>query len=85
MLVPLYFAVRQGLHAETGPELQNALRQSYDQLRQIPTAMTQGLPTTLNASGQQQLDALDKLRQGGLINQDAYDIARQRIFDDFSL
>jgi hypothetical protein len=85
MLAPLYVAVRQGVRGETGPELQNALQQSYNQLRQMPTAMTQGGPTTLNASGQQQLDALDKLRQQGLISSDAYEIAKQKIFDDFSL
>jgi hypothetical protein len=84
MLAPLFVAVRQGVRGETGPELQNALQQSYDQLRQMPTAMTQSVPTTLNASGQQQLDALDKLRQQGLITQDAYEIAKQKIVDDFS-
>jgi hypothetical protein len=85
MLAPLFVALRQGLQGETGPELQNALQQSYNQLRQMPNAMTQAIPTTLNASGQQQLEALDKLRQQGLISQDAYEIAKQTIFDDFSL
>jgi hypothetical protein len=85
MLVPLFVAVRQGLQGETGSELQTALQQSYNQLRQMPTAMTQAAPTTLNVSGQQQLEALNTLRQRGLISQDAYEIAKQKIFDDFSL
>ncbi|MEO8612535.1 MAG: hypothetical protein ABI690_31855 [Chloroflexota bacterium] len=85
MFVPLYIAVRRGLRGETSPELQAALQQSYDQFRQIPTAMTQTNTSSLSASGKQQLDALDKLRQGGLISTDAYETARQHIFDHFSL
>lgn len=88
MLVPLFIAVRQGMRGETSPELQAALQQSLNQIRQTPTAMTQAASstasTTLNASGKQQLDALDNLRQHGLISQDAYEIAKQHIFDNFS-
>jgi hypothetical protein len=84
MLVPFYFTVRQGMRGETGPEMQSALQQSYKQLSQIPAAMTQGGDPTLNASGQQQLDALDKLRQQGLINAEAYEIAKQIIYEGFS-
>jgi hypothetical protein len=90
MLGPFLIMLRKGMRGESGPELQAVLQQSYDQLRQIPTAMTQdssptAVSTTLNASGKQQLEALDKLRQQGLIPQDAYETARQRIFDNFSV
>ncbi len=89
MLGPFLIMLRKGLRGETGPELQAVLQQSYDQLRQIPTAMTQDSSPTavsaaLNASGKQQLEALDNLRQQGLISPDAYEIAKQRIFDNFS-
>lgn len=84
MFAPLSVAVRQGLRGETGVELQAALQQSHDQLRQIPSAMTQGDATALNASGKQQLEALDKVRQQGLINQEAYEVAKKHIFDNFS-
>lgn len=72
MLAPLFVAFRQVVNGNLGDDLQ----QSYNQM---PSAMT-----TLNASGQEQLAALDKLRQQGLISQDAYTIAKQRIFDNFS-
>jgi hypothetical protein len=86
MLAPLYVAVRQGIRGETGPEMQAALQQSYEQLRQVPSVMIQSDPnaSALNASGKQQLEALDKLHQQGLINQEAYEVAKKRIFDDFS-
>jgi hypothetical protein len=89
MLGPFLIAMRKLMRSESGPQLQAAFQQSYDQLRQIPTAMTQdssptAVSTMLNASGQQQLEALDKLRQQGLISQDAYETARQSIFDHFS-
>ena len=45
--------------------------------------MAQTSPTTLTVSGQQQLAALDKLRQQGLITPDAYARAKQKLFDDF--
>jgi hypothetical protein len=54
------------------------------QMRQIPDAMTGRDPTTLSASGQQQLEALEKLRQQGLITPEAYESARKQIFDSFS-
>lgn len=84
MLAPLAVAVRQGMRGETGVELQAALKQSAEQLRQMPSAMTQGDAAALNASGKQQLESLDKLRQQGLINQEAYEAARKQIFDHFS-
>jgi hypothetical protein len=91
MLAPFLIAMRKLMRSESGPQLQAAFQQSYDQIRQIPMAMTQdssqvavSASATLNASGKQQLNALDKLRQQGLINQDAYEIAKQRIFDNFS-
>lgn len=91
MLAPLFVAVRQGMRGETGSELQTALQQGFDHLRQsqssMTSAMTQGDPTAttaLNASGQQQLDALNKLREQGTISQEAYEVARKRIFDNFS-
>lgn len=83
MLAPLFVAVRQGLNGETSPELQNALNQSYQQLRQMPSAMSQTSPTSLSASGATQLESLEKLRAQGLINQDAYESAKQKIFDEF--
>lgn len=90
MFGPFLITLRKGMRGESGPELQAVIQQSYDQLRQIPKAMKQdssptAVSTTLNASGKQQLEALEKLRQQGLISPDAYETARQRIFDNFSL
>ncbi len=84
LLAPFLIAVRQGMLGQTGPAVQAALQQGYQQLRELPTEMARSTPTTLNASGQQQLAALDKLRQQGLITQAAYDSAKQKLFDDFS-
>lgn len=89
MLAPLAVAVRQGMRGETGVELQAVLKHSAEQMRQMPSAMSQGdaaaLNTTaLNASGKQQLEGLEKLRQQGLINQEAYEAAKKQIFDHFS-
>jgi hypothetical protein len=89
MLGPLFVAVRQGMRGETSPELQAVLKQSYEQLRQVPTAMTQSGSATVSTagtqqSGTQQLEALDKLRQLGLISPEAYEIAKQQIIDNSS-
>lgn len=84
MLAPLFIAVRRGVRGESGPEVQAALQHSYEQMRQLPTELAQSTPTMLNASGQQQLAALDKLREQGFITQEAYESARKQIFDNFS-
>ncbi len=74
LVVPFLIAVRQGMMSKPGQAVQQALRQ-------LPTEMTQSTSTSLNASGQQQLNALDKLRQQGLITQEDYEIAKKRISD----
>ncbi len=84
LLAPFYVAVRQGMMRETMPAVQDALQQSYQQVRQLSTDPTQSTSATLNASGQQQLDALNKVRQQGLITQEAYENAKKQIFDNFS-
>lgn len=84
MLAPLFVAVRQGMMGEAGPAVQDALQQSHQQVRQLSTEMTQNSATTLNASGQQQLDGLNKLREQGFITQEAYESAKKQIFDNFS-
>ncbi|MEQ8676006.1 MAG: hypothetical protein RLP44_18855 [Aggregatilineales bacterium] len=84
MLLPFYVAVKQGMMGETGPAMQEALQQSYEQMRQLSSEMTQSTPATLTASGQQQFDALNKLRQQGFITQEAYESAKKQIFDNFS-
>ena len=83
MLAPLFVAVRQGMRGESGAAVQAALQQSYEQMRQLPIELTQNT-ATLNASGQQQLEALDRLRQQGFITQEAYESAKKQIFDNFS-
>ncbi len=83
LLGPFLIALRQGMLGQTGPAVQEALQQGYQQLRQLPTEMVQSSPTSLTASGQQQLAALDQLRAQGLITPDAYARAKQKLFDDF--
>lgn len=75
MLVPFLIAVRQGMMMKPGL----AAREALQQMRQPPTEST-----VLSASGQQQLDALDKLRAQGFIAQEDYEIAKKRILDNFS-
>jgi hypothetical protein len=84
LLAPFFVAVRQGMMGASGPAVQAALQQGYQQMRQLPTEMAQNNLTTLNASGQQQLEALDKLRQQGLITSEAYESAKKQVFDNFS-
>lgn len=82
---PFLIAMRNAMRGESGPVLQAALQQSADQLGQMKTAISEmGAQPSLNASGLQQLDALNKLRQQGLITQDAYETAKQQIFDNFT-
>ena len=83
LLGPFLIAVRQGMLGQAGPAAQAALQQGYQQLRQLPTEMAQTSPTTLTVSGQQQLAALDQLREQGLITPDAYARAKHKLFDDF--
>ncbi len=80
LLAPFAVAVRQGMMSQAGQAVQETLQQGYQQLT---IEMTPSVSTTLNASGQQQLDALDKLRQQGLITQQDYENAKKRIIDDF--
>ncbi len=84
LLVPFLIAVRQGMMRKPGLAVREAFQQGVQQMRQLPTEMTQSTPVALNASGQQQLDALDKLRQQGFITQEDYEIAKKRVFDNFS-
>jgi hypothetical protein len=84
MLAPFFVAVRKGMMGESGPAVQQALQQGYQQMRQMSAEMTQGTAATLNATGQQQLDALNKVREQGLITQEAYESAKTKIFDNFS-
>jgi hypothetical protein len=82
---PFMVAMRQTMRSENGPVLQAALQQSVDQLGQMKTTISEmSAQPSLNASGLQQLDALNKLRQQGLITPDAYETAKQRIFDNFT-
>ncbi|MCU0497824.1 MAG: hypothetical protein MUF87_10765 [Anaerolineae bacterium] len=82
LLVPFFFALRQGTMKEAESAVGQALQQGIEEMQ----AMTQSQSslTTLTSSGQQQLDALEKLRQQGHITQEAYEIAKKRIFDIFS-
>jgi hypothetical protein len=84
---PFVVAMRQTMRGESGAALQTALQQSAEQLRQLPTTMTETTSTaaaTLNATGQQQLAQLDTLRQQGHITPEAYETAKQRILKDFA-
>ncbi|GEM_PF-3893760 len=82
MFAPFYVAIRQ-MRSNPNPELQAALQQSVDQFRQMRSALTQNDPSVLNASGEQQLAALNQLREQGHLTAEAHEYSKKSIFENF--
>jgi hypothetical protein len=81
MSVPFYIAIRRSGSNQDGAEMQALFTKSVQQMQDVAT---QDTPTTVQSNNkQQQLDQVDKLLQNGIITQEAYNIARQRILDSF--
>jgi hypothetical protein len=84
LMGPFLVAMRREFGGERGAALRTMIEQGTPPMQPGSVLTAQSAAPLLSATGQQQLEALDKLRQQNLIAQDAYEIARKRIFDNFA-
>ena len=80
---PFRIAMRQAFSGESGAALATMLQQHSQETQPQQDVTSANKRSALTATGQQQLDALEKLRQQKLITQEAYEAAQKQIFDNF--